>query len=153
MKSVVEEKDQVTLYLVIFSIRVNERVESYAIEIDKVHEIRAVENITRVPNTTNMLGVMNLRGKIISVVDMKYILGFGNSEIDQKQRILIVEVKGNTLGLLVDDVEQVLKIPLAEVEFNMNVLEDVPYIRGIVKMQDKLILILDLERLFGGVEG
>ena len=144
-------EDQAILNLVVFNMNIDNRVESYAIEIDKVHEIRAVENITKVPNTTTILGIMNLRGKIISIVDMRHMLGFGNSIIDQKKRILIVDVKGNMLGLLVDNVEQVLKLPLENIEFDVNILEDIPYIRGTVKMHDKLILILDLEKLIGGM--
>ncbi|GIU70569.1 MAG: chemotaxis protein CheW [Candidatus Nitrosocaldaceae archaeon] len=137
----------VIVNLVVFNIIIDDKKENYALEIDKVHEIRAVGNITKIPNATHILGIMNLRGKIISVIDTKYILGFGLSTIRQKQKILIVEVKGNIIGLLVDDVEQVLKLPLDKIEFDINILEDIPYIRGTVKFDDKLILILDIEKL------
>ncbi len=141
-------EESVTSYFVIFNLKIEDRVESYAIEIDKVREIRSVESITKVPNTDHILGIINLRGKIISIVDMKYILGFGHTDRNLMQKILIVEIKNNILGLLVDDVEQVAKMNLKEVEYNTSML-DVDYIKGIIKMQDKLVLIIDLEKLFG----
>lgn len=140
-------EDNVIANLVVFNIIIDGRLENYALEIDKVREIRAIENITKVPNTTHILGIMNLRGKVISVFDMRYILGFGRSSIEPKKKILIVEVRGNIIGLLVDNVERVLKLPLNEVEFDINILEDVPYIRGTVKMDNKLVLIVDIEKL------
>ncbi|MEM3121637.1 MAG: chemotaxis protein CheW [Candidatus Nitrosocaldus sp.] len=139
--------------LLLFKIRVSDdNFEYYAVDVDKIYEIRAMEKVTRIPDAKIISGIMNLRGKIISVVDIKNILGY-NSSIEPK-RILIADVNGTMLGLMVDDVEQVAKVASDSIEFNASILDNVPYIKGIIKMEDKLVVYLDIDKLFdmgGGV--
>ncbi|MCS7142059.1 MAG: chemotaxis protein CheW [Candidatus Nitrosocaldus sp.] len=141
------------LNLLLFKLQINDgNVEYYAVDVDKIYEIRAMEKITRIPEARVISGIMNLRGKIISVVDIKNILGY-NSNTDPK-RILIADVNGTMLGLMVDDVEQVAKIASDSIEFNAAILDNVPYIKGIIKMQDKLVVYIDIDKLFdikGGI--
>ncbi|GBC73154.1 Chemotaxis protein CheW [archaeon HR04] len=141
------------LNLLLFKLEMSDgNTEYYAVDVNKIYEIRAMEKVTRVPDARIISGIMNLRGKIISVVDIKNILGY-NSSVEPK-RILIADVNGTMLGLMVDDVEQVAKVASDNIELNASILDNVPYIKGIIKMQDKLVVYLDIDKLFdmkGGV--
>ncbi|NDB51038.1 MAG: purine-binding chemotaxis protein CheW [Nitrosopumilaceae archaeon] len=102
--------------------------------------------MTRLPNApTHVRGVTNLRGKIISIVDIKQKLGFPASETDNNARVLIAELNGKQVGLLVDQVDQVMRISTSDIEqsdsgFSQNM-------RGIAKIGDRLIIILDLPKI------
>ena len=118
-----------------------------------MREIRPLDAITKVPNTKAYVkGIMNLRGMIIPVIDVKEKLGLGNTHhSDQKSRILIAEVQGNLTGLLIDEVEQVMRVPIRDVETLLSGgLESIPYIRGIAKTDGRLIVLLDLANLLSG---
>ncbi|GBC74337.1 MULTISPECIES: chemotaxis protein CheW [Candidatus Nitrosocaldus] len=141
------------LNLLLFKLEMSDgSAEYYAVDVDKIYEIRAMEKVTRIPDARIISGIMNLRGKIISVVDIKNILGY-NSSVEPK-RILIADVNGTMLGLMVDDVEQVAKVASDNIELDASILDNVSYIKGIIKMQDKLVVYLDIDKLFdmkGGV--
>lgn len=141
-----------TLQVVVFSLVDDEtnRREDYAVEIEQVQEIRALESITRVPNApSHVRGIMNLRGKIISVIDLKKKLDFPtNGEINGKSRILVAEVGNSLIGLLVDEVDQVMRIPTRNVETNAaGGLENLQYVKGVAKAHNKLIVLLDIPKL------
>ena len=140
------------LQVVVFSLYddVTRKKEDYGVSIDQVREIRLLEAITKVPNTEVYLkGIMNLRGMIIPVIDVKEKLGLeNNNHTDQKSRILIAEVQGHLAGLLIDEVEQVMRVPIKDVETSLSGgLESIPYIRGIAKTDGRLIVLLDLANL------
>lgn len=142
-----------TLQVVVFSLLHSDSKikEDYGVSIEQVREIRALESITRVPKAPAYVkGVMNLRGKIISVIDVKEKLGFGSGgETNGKSRILIADT-GTLTGLLVDEVDQVIRIPTKDVEPSPAGSSESSYIKGIAKTQGKLIILLDLEKLLEG---
>lgn len=145
-----------TLQVVVFSLydEQTQKKEDYGVSIDQVREIRPLEAITKVPHTEAYVkGIMNLRGMIISVIDVKEKLGLkNNNHSDQKSSILIAEIKGHLTGLLIDQVEQVMKVPIENVETTLaGGLESMPYIRGIAKTDGRLIVLLDLENLLSGI--
>jgi purine-binding chemotaxis protein CheW len=125
-----------------------QKKEEYAIPIEQVREIRAVETITKIPNAKSYVkGIMNLRGLIIPVVDVKEKLGFSSDDNTNsaKQRILVAEVNGTMTGLLVDEVDQVMRIQTKDVEqAPQTVLESNNYIKGIAKNEEKLTVLLDV---------
>lgn len=136
------------LNLLLFKLRMDDGSEEYyAVDVDKIYEIRAVEKITRIPDSRLITGIMNLRGKIISVIDIKSILGFSSNVEIGKRRILIVDVNGVMLGLLVDYVEQVAKVTSESIDYNVAIFDNVPYVKGIIKMQDRLVVYIDLNKL------
>lgn len=141
------------LNVLLFKLHIDDgSMEYYAVDVDKIYEIRAMEKITRIPEAKVISGIMNLRGKIIPVVNIKNILGY-DSSIEPK-RILIADVNGTMLGLMVDDVEQVAKVASDKIEFNTAILDNMPYIKGIIKMEDKLVVYIDIDKLLdmrGGV--
>lgn len=124
--------------------------ESYAVPIGMVREIvRAVE-ITPVPDApAHVEGVVNLRGRIIPVIDLRK--RFHESQIvaGKKNRILVVEIGGRAAGLLVDAASEVLKMPRSSIEPPPDVLQEdgLDYVTGLGKRDGRLIVMVDLEKL------
>lgn len=146
-----EQKAQF-VQVVVFTLfdNVVKKKEYYGVGIEQVREIRLLENITSIPKAPPYVrGVMNLRGQIIPVIDLKEKLGFSERmENKQSERILVADSRGLLAGFLVDEVDQVIRIPLSEVEsLQSEILESTSYVRGMAKAQGKLIVLLDLEKL------
>src|SRR5574338_704375 len=128
-----------------------QKKEEYAIPIEQIREIRAVESITNIPKAkSHVKGIMNLRGLIIPVIDVKEKLGVSSEEkaSSSKQRILVAEVNGMQTGFLVDEVDQVMRIQTKDLESApQSVSESHNYIKGIVKLNQRLVVLLDVARL------
>ncbi len=127
--------------------------EDYAIPIEQVREIRSVEKITRVPRSeSHVKGIMNLRGLIIPVIDVKEKLGLGtHTAADSKQRILVANIADSLTGLLVDEVDQVMRIQTKDIDSApQGTTESHHYIKGIAKLDQRLIILLDAEALLLG---
>ena len=128
-----------------------QKKEEYAIPIEQIREIRAVEAITNIPKAKSYVkGIMNLRGLIIPVIDVKEKLGLASqSEANSsKQRILVTEVNGTQTGFLVDEVDQVMRIQTKDLEqAPQTVLESHNYIKGIAKLEQRLVVLLDVVKL------
>jgi purine-binding chemotaxis protein CheW len=124
--------------------------EEYAVDVHVVQEIRRVTEITAVPRAPDFIrGVINLRGRILPVVDLKRKLRMGQVEIGKASRIVVVRLRDRLLGLLVDGAQQVLKVPLSRIEPPP---EEVlagggDYIRGVAKLDDRLVILVDLRRI------
>jgi len=124
--------------------------EEYGVDVKQVQEIRRVAEITSVPRAPEFVrGVINLRGRILPVLDLRRRLGLGEVVVDRASRIVVVRVKQRLLGLLVDGASQVLKVPVSHVEPAPEevVQKGGDYIRGVAKLADRLIILVDLERL------
>jgi len=128
-----------------------QKKEDYAIPIEQVREIRAVESITNIPKAKSYVkGIMNLRGQIIPIIDVKERLGLGSDSQanSSKQRILVIDVNGSLTGLLVDEVDQVMRIQTKDLDAApQTVLESHNYIKGIAKINQKLVVLLDVVKL------
>ncbi len=124
--------------------------EEYGVDVKQVQEIRRVAEITSVPRAPEFVrGVINLRGRILPVLDLRRRLGLGEVVVDRVSRIVVVRLKQRLLGLLVDGASQVLKVPVSNVEPAPEevVQKGGDYIRGVAKLADRLIILVDLERL------
>jgi purine-binding chemotaxis protein CheW len=124
--------------------------ETFGVPIGLVHEIVRVPDITAVPDSPGYVeGVINLRGKIVSVVDLRK--RFGEREISshKKNRILVAEVEGKMVGLIVDAASEVLKIPDSEIELPPSVFEEgeLNYVTGVGKLQGRLVILIDLSKI------
>jgi purine-binding chemotaxis protein CheW len=142
-----------SVQIVSFSLvnELNKKKENYGVPIEQVKEIRSFENITNVPKAKHFVkGIMNLRGMIIPVVDVKKRLGFGETkELNKNQRILIADVRDSVYGLIVDNVDQVMQITIKDIEpIPPDSFESHHYIKGIAKVKGKLIVLLDIIALF-----
>lgn len=122
---------------------------NYAVPIEQVKEIRTVDAITKIPRSKSYVkGIMNLRGKIIPIVDVNEKIGVTSTETDSsKQRILVADVNDTLTGLLVDEVNEVQRLSLNEIEAPPDgSFEDGAYIKGIANIKDRLIVLLDVEK-------
>jgi purine-binding chemotaxis protein CheW len=129
--------------------------EEYGLEILKVREILGAMPITAVPQTPQFVkGVINLRGKVIPVVDLR--LKFGMEEIDQTEEtcVIVVEVADMQMGIIVDTVREVMDIREGDIEdpprFGTQV--DTDFILGMGKIEDTVKILLDIERVLSGSE-
>jgi len=124
--------------------------ETFGVPISLVHEIVRVPDITSVPEAPDYVeGVINLRGKIISVVDLRKRFGETEIKAHKKNRILVVEVSGKLVGLMVDAASEVLKIPPSQIDLPPNVFEEgeLNYVTGVGKLQSRLIILIDLTKI------
>jgi len=124
--------------------------ETYGVPIAIVREIVRVPEITAVPNAQEFVeGVINLRGKIISVVDLRKRFGGSASENGKKNRVVVVELENRTVGLIVNAASEVLKIPPSEIEPPGSVFPEgeIDYVTGVGKLKGRLIILLDIARL------
>ena len=124
--------------------------EEYGVDVKQVQEIRRVAEITSVPRAPEFVrGVINLRGRILPVLDLRRRLALGEVVVGRASRIVVVRVKDRLLGLLVDGASQVLKVPISHIEAAPEevVQKGGDYIRGVAKLADRLIILVDLERL------
>jgi len=124
--------------------------EFYGVDIARVHEIIRLQTITRVPRAPAFVeGVINLRGKVIPVVDLRRRFGLESSEHTRASRIVVVEIGDNVVGVIVDGVSEVLRVTGASVEPPSPVVAGIEseYIHGIAKLDDRLVILLDLDRV------
>jgi purine-binding chemotaxis protein CheW len=124
--------------------------ETFGLPISQVHEIVRPPEITNVPHAPEYVeGVMNLRGRIVPVIDLRKRFGGGSEETSRKTRVLVVNVDSRAVGLLVDSASEVLRISEAQIEPPPNVFTDdaTNYVTGVAKYQGRLIILVDLKRI------
>ena len=126
--------------------------EEFAINILEVQEINRMTTITKMPNSPHHIeGVVNLRGRVIPVVSLRKKLGLTEKENNEHSRIMIMDISGNIMGLIVDAVSEVLRIPtnIVEPPPPLSTGSGTEFIKGVAKLEDRLIMLVDLKGLFG----
>jgi purine-binding chemotaxis protein CheW len=124
--------------------------ETFGLPISIVREIVRVPEITSVPNAPDYIeGVINLRGRIIPVVDLRKRFGDKSFERHKKNRIVVVELQSRAVGLIVNSASEVLRIPPADIDEPHNVFKEgeLNYITGIGKLNGRLVILLDLNKV------
>jgi len=124
--------------------------ESYGVDIGRVQEIDRMQKITTVPEVPPYVeGIINLRGKITPIVNLRARLGLPAAAETAQSRIVVVMSGDAWVGLVVDGVSQVLRIPAEAVEPPpaMVCLQQTGFLRGVAKLQDRLVMVLDLDQL------
>ena len=124
--------------------------EEYAISILKVKEIIEMKKITKIPNLPEYIkGIINLRGNIIHVVDIREKFGMEAKEYDKFNVIIIVEAADRVLGIIVDQVKDVLSIDKAEIQppIDFEGTIDNIYIEGMSKVGDRLVVVVDIDKM------
>jgi len=122
--------------------------ESYGVEISRVQDINRMQEITEIPHAPeSVVGVINLRGRVIPVVDLRTRFGMPGAEHTKSTRIVVVQMGEEPIGMIVDAVSQVLRIPTKIIEPPSPVLSGVDsrYLLGIAKLEDELVILLDLD--------
>jgi purine-binding chemotaxis protein CheW len=133
-------------HLVLFTIA----GEKYAVDINSVYEIIRMQPVTRIPKAPFFVeGIINLRGKVVPIVDMRKRLGLGDIEQTKESRIMVVDSNGESVGIIVDAVTEVLRIPADAVEPPSNIIITTAsdYMLGIAKRDGDMIVLLDLNRV------
>lgn len=129
--------------------------EEYGVDILHVQEIIRMIEITKMPNTSEHIdGVINLRGTVIAVMDLRQRFGLEKKERDNHTRIMVVNLSGIVMGFIVDAVSEVLRIPSGTVDPPPTVIESgrSEYISGVGKLHDRLLILVDLEKVIGETE-
>lgn len=129
--------------------------ELYAIDVMQVKEVLRFTDITPVPGAPEgILGIINLRGSVVTVINSRTLFKLEDKEIDHNTRIVVVEFDGQeVLGILVDGVDEVLNLPESETERAPGVMrEDTQrqFVQGVCYRDDQLIILLDLDRMLAG---
>ena len=136
--------------------------EEFGVEVKNVKEITKMTTITRVPRAPDFIeGVINLRGSLTTVVNLRKRFRFGfeprgeterETETEADSRIIIAELEGKPVGMLVDAATEVLRIPVSEIEATPEMVTtevSKKYLKGVGKVENRLIVLLDLERVLG----
>lgn len=122
----------------------------YGVDILSVHEILRFPEMTRLPNTPPFIkGVINLRGNVIPVVDMRIRFGFPEGDVTDLTRIIVVETGGKQVGILVDNVYQVVRLPVASIDPPSDLITGISedFISGIGRLRDRLIVLLNMTQI------
>ncbi len=126
--------------------------EEYGVEITKVQEIILMGEITRVPQTPEYIkGLINLRSTVIPIVDLRLRFGLMPQEPTDETRIMVVNVRGKTIGIIVDAVSEVLRIHRDQIAPPPPTVAGLgqKYLTGLVKLDKRLLILLDIERILG----
>jgi purine-binding chemotaxis protein CheW len=130
--------------------------EEYGINVLMVREIIRMLNITRVPNTPHYVeGVINLRGKVIPIISLRKKFDLVEAEYDKRTRIMVMEVVGELMGFIVDEVSEVIRISEKEIQPPPPVVTgglEQECMSGVINQAERLLVLLDLEKMFSSDE-
>jgi purine-binding chemotaxis protein CheW len=130
--------------------------EEFGVDIMQVLEVIPVPRITRIPQAPECVkGLINLRGKILVVIDLNKRLGFSSKETDSLSRIIIVEVKDTVIGMLVNSAKEVMSLPLSSIQPPPEMIKskiNAEYLIGVGKVGNRLLILLNLARVLGEEE-
>lgn len=124
--------------------------EEFAVDVLSVQEINRIVEVTRVPKTPSYVeGVINLRGRIIPVLDLRKLFGLSGAQQTTQTRIVVVSVQSRLVGLIVDSVEEVLRVPRSAIEPppSVGTMAGAEFTQGVGRIDDRLLILVDLNRL------
>jgi purine-binding chemotaxis protein CheW len=124
--------------------------EEFGVNILNVQEINKMTQITKVPNAPEFVeGVINLRGRVIPVINLRTRLKLEKKEPDKDTRIIVVDIEKNTVGFIVDGVSEVLRIPVSITEPPPEIVAgvDSEFIKSVGKLEDRLLILIDLDKI------
>lgn len=153
MGGVVEKETEANQGAEVLAFRLGK--EEYGIDILKVQEIRGYENVTRIANAPDFIkGVMNLRGIIVPIVDMRIRFNLGTPTYDQFTVVIILNVGNRVIGMVVDSVSDVTQLSEDQIKSapEMGTALRTDYLLGMGVIEDRMLILLDIERLMGNEE-
>ena len=127
--------------------------ERYGVNVLQVQEVLKYTEITPVPGAPHyVLGIINLRGIVVTVIDTRKRFGLESKETDETSRIIFIEVKGHIIGMLVDSVAEVVSLQPSDIESTPNVSneenDNAKYIQGVFSDSENILILIDVEKLF-----
>ena len=127
--------------------------EAFGVDIEQVREIIKMTDITQMPNAPEFVeGIINLRGQITTIMDLRKRLGIKVSEADVHTRIIVHEASGSTLGMIVDSVTEVIKLNGKDIDPPSEASTNAKYIKGVGKLGDRLLILLDINKVLSQEE-
>lgn len=129
--------------------------ETYGINVMQVQEVLRYTEIAPVPGAPHyVLGIINLRGNVVTVIDTRSRFGLQSSEIDESSRIVIIEAEKQVIGILVDAVAEVVYLRRSEIDNapNVGTEESAKFIQGVSNRDDELLILVDLDKLLSDEE-
>lgn len=126
--------------------------ELYGIEIRKVREIILIAEITQIPETPHFLkGLINLRSTVIPVIDLRARFGLPEGSLSDESRIMVLQAHGKTVGIMVDAVSEVLRVKHDQIAPPPPTVAGLgrDYLSGLVKVDNRLLILLDIDKIFG----
>ncbi len=151
MNDVVEGNDDTVIQWVTFHLE----SEKYGIKVMQVQEVLRMTEIAPVPGAPHyVLGIINLRGNVVTVIDTRRRFGLPDVENDDETRIVIIEANNNVVGILVDSVAEVVDLKMSEIETAPNVGNDESskYIQGVSSRENELLILVDVNKLLSDEE-
>ncbi|MGB4701761.1 MAG: chemotaxis protein CheW [Syntrophomonadaceae bacterium] len=138
------------IQLVVFTLKQGDTVCEYGVPISQVQEIIPMAKPTRLPQVPDFVeGIINLRGKIIPIIDLKKRFDMEATEITSDTRSVVVEVSGQTVGIIVDEVSEVLRLSKDNIEPPPAAIGGITaeYLTGVGKLEDRLLILLDMDKI------
>lgn len=129
--------------------------ETYGINVMQVQEVLRISEIAPVPGAPDyVLGIINLRGNVVTVIDTRKRFGLPPGDLDDNSRIVIIETQSQVFGILVDSVAEVVELRRSEIDLAPNVgnEESARYIQGVATVDDVLLILVDLNKLLSEEE-
>jgi len=124
--------------------------QQFGVDIQQIRSIEKLQEITEIPNTSEFIkGVINLRSEVIAIIDLRERLHINKTDITDDTRILIVSINDVQIGLIVDSATDVLDIDPASIDPSPEIVGDidVTFVKGVAKLEDRLLILLDLARV------
>jgi purine-binding chemotaxis protein CheW len=153
MSAITQLKTESTELLQLVSFKIAQ--EEFGVDILNVQEINKMAQITKVPNAPEFVeGVINLRERVIPIIDLRTRLKLERKEHDKDTRIIVVEITGRTVGFIVDAVKEVLRIPMNITETPPELVAgvDSEFIRAVGKLEDRLLILIDLDKVLSSAD-
>lgn len=138
------------IQLVVFMLKQGDMVCEYGVPITQVQEIITMTRPTKLPQAPDFVeGIINLRGRIIPIIDLKKRFQMGTSEITSDTRSVVVEVEGQTVGIIVDEVSEVLRLANSDIEPAPAIIGGITadYLTGVGKIEGRLLILLDMNKI------
>lgn len=126
--------------------------ELYGVDIALIQEIIRLSEITRVPNTSPEIeGIINLRGRIVPIVDLRRCMGLPSAATTSTTRIFVLALEEHTVGVIVDRAEGVIRLPETQIEppSQLMTLRDQDFVRGVGKTEENMIILLNVPKVLG----
>jgi len=143
------------IQLVVFTLRSGDNVCEYGVPITQVQEINRLTKPTKLPQVPDFVeGIINLRGNIIPVIDLKKRFAMPAAGHTDDSRIIVVEVGGRTVGIVVDEVSEVLRLPVTSIEPPPAIIGGIAaeYLTGVGKLDNRLLIMLDMTKILTETE-
>jgi len=145
------------MQFVVFKLNHGEQVSEYAVPISNVQEIIPLPVPTRLPQVPDFIeGIINLRGKIIPIIDLKkrFALGDASDDFVKDRRSIIIDMDGQIIGIIVDEVNEVLRLSTDNIEKPPAVISGITaeYLIGVGKLEDRLLIMLNVDKVFNEAE-